>query len=444
MSSIYYLYAANMVVGITPLVHITLTCQFSRFFVYFVVLSSFIGLNLAGSITQNILDTGEGLTLQISLLATTLFLASLYPFLLLCYKNKTINVQIQQRNINLLALSKRLRLFAKFVAILTVIVCLFHFVLVSPPLWIKSNLLGHWGALEAARTAVLFGENKFHWFSLAFNEATLFWTILCCVGYMAARRGALQEAKRWFRLILILIPLAILLSISFLTKMNAFMILFSIFLTTAILSGHFFSKGLVAAVGCVLMLIPLYMTYLGFSLDKMKFILQLITHRIFECYAWSAAVGLYLFPDKFGFLEGTSYINYFNLFPYEQTHTAPLIYPLMYQGTGDAPMPALYEMYANFGWTGFVLGLVLIAFMILFFTRLSWSKNPFYFVSSIYFTIKFTLVWMSAFWFGILDLSILVFICILWSFWPKPHCTVQQCGFDGIDLMQRKENRNLH
>ena len=109
-------------------------------------------------------------------------------------------------------------------------------------------------------------------------------------------------------------------------------------------------------------------------------------------------------------------INVFGAFNYEQVNLSELIYPYIYGelgGIGSAPLPAVFESYANFGWLGVLLSFVVIALLAITITRLSWSRRPIPFALSVFISIKMITIWVAPFWFGILEPTIVFLVAFL-------------------------------
>ncbi len=407
-----------MIVVLLPLLHIWLTGRFALYYSYFVVLAAFFALNLAGAGTENIGNTGQAGALHFSLFVTAAVLSGVYPLLRAMRGNKKPYTSDAGKLRNFAGTSRSFRKFIWFlfgaVSAGVIPYCMFF----VRPLILNAGMFGDFHDLISARTAVLTGAGHFHWVELLLYEVPLFMVIACVIFRQAARRAGLRrEYHAWTALAWLVLPWAAVLAVTYMMKMPLIMLLAALFLASMIGSSSLAAKSAAMLAVIFSALIPFYMLYFGFSAERLQYILNIMAHRIFECYPWSAAMGLYLFPSQMGFLDGASLVNYMNLFNFEQVMVGRMIFPYIYEGTGSAPMPALYELYANYGWTGFAAGHVAIVALILLISRMSWSRRPFAVVAAVYLSLQLISVWMTAFWFGILDLRVLCLMLALAGLW---------------------------
>lgn len=417
----YLLYGCSLLLVLGPLLHILWHGRFAAYFVYSLTALSFLVMNLIGSVTGNIFATGQILPLQFSLFAISSVLAFTYPVLVTLRAGRTPPLHDPQALAVMAAASKSVRRYALSLLALVALVVVYFSAKVSLPLFLRVDLFGQWERLIQLRMDVVFGGHKFHWFSLAYFAIPQFLTCLALLMWQACKRADYPgEANRWRRLSFLLVPVSVLLSISFLHKTYLAYLLAAIFLVFAVVGGRVMRLGVIAFAVVMLSAVPLYIIYMGFSAANASVAATLLWHRIFEVYPWAAAVSLNVFPDIIPFLNGKSFINFFKLFPYEQVNVAPIIYPYIYEGAtgGGAPLPALYEMYANFGWLGFAAGLPIIPAYIVAVSLMSWSRNPV--VQALAFFLVFSglvHLWEAAFWFGALEPTLIVLALFLGGFW---------------------------
>jgi hypothetical protein len=128
---------------------------------------------------------------------------------------------------------------------------------------------------------------------------------------------------------------------------------------------------------------------------------------------------LHLFPAEFPFLDGRSLPNFAHLFAYAQVDLSRFVYPYIYgDANGSSPVPALYEMYANFGWTGFAIGLFVVPTYIVALSLLSWRPDPVLNALAMLLLLYGAInLWTVPFWFGALDIPLLVVSAVLWASW---------------------------
>ena len=419
-ASVYVTYVVSVLLVVVPLADILARKRFQKYFVYFVTCASFLLLNLVGSISPNILDNYPSIEFHLILLASSSFLFLLYFFLLLLTGTSKKGA-IGENLIRSEQLSGRLYHHYVFVlGALCVCVVIIFSIVVGPPLLFRFDLFGNWPALIEQRTAIVFGPHKFQWFALAFFDMPLFLVILTSVMRLAHRmeggKGRLNGWRADFRMI---ITLALLLSVSFLHKTFLIYIIASLALASFILQNRLPAKSILKySVVAIVLLFVLYFAYTGFTFESSLFtyIGETIFHRAFEVYPWGAAIAVDLFPDKMPFLYGRSMINVFGAFNYEQVNLSELIYPYIYGelgGIGSAPLPAVFESYANFGWLGVLLSFVVIALLAITITRLSWSRRPVPFALSVFILIKMITIWVAPFWFGILEPTTVLLVAFL-------------------------------
>ena len=399
-----------MVLAIIPLTHILARKRFQKYFVYFVTCSGFLLLNLVGSISPNILDNYPSIEFHIILLANSAFLFLLYlslPLLAGAASRRAVGANLIQSD----KLSGRLyRHYIFALAALCVCIVVIFSVVVAPPILFRFDLFGNWAALIEQRTELVLGSHKFHWFAIAFFDIPLFLVVLTSVMrfsyWMDAGNTRLNNWRAEFWMV---IPVSMLLSVSFLHKTFLIYIIAALALVSFIMRNSLPVKSLLKySVVTMVPLFLLYFTYTGFAFESSLFgyIGEMIFHRMFEVYAWGGAIAVDLFPEKISFLNGRSIINVFGVFNYEQVNLADLIYPYIYGelgGTGSAPLPAIFESYANFGWLGVLLSFVIIGLLVLTVTKISWSQRPVNFALGVFLSIKMILIWEAPFWFGILE-----------------------------------------
>lgn len=419
-TTIYMLYVVNVALIGGIIFDILRKRTFSAHYVYFVAVSSFAVLNLLGSATGNIIATGQGLPLQTSLFATTVALAFLYPVLAALRSRNRASVALKASALETIRASQCLKVYVISLLLMAVAGVVTFSVIAMPPLLFRVDLYGQWTALIELRSEATFGGHKFHWFALVFFDVPLFATIVSSLCWWSHDEfGQVREARAWRRLAVTATVLGGVLSVSFLHKTFFAYFVIGIFLTGAVLSGNVLRRGVKFGAFLISGASVLYLVYLGFSQEALPYVAPLLIHRIFEVYPWAAAVTLELFQSQADYLGGTSFTNPSGLFPYEQVSLARMIFPHIYGSfkTGSAPAPSAYELYANCGWSGFVLGILVCVGYVLVMTRFSWSTKPVLVALSIFLTIKAISLWQTALWFGALQPPVILLVLMLWMFW---------------------------
>ena len=420
-ASVYAIYVASMVLAIIPLTHILARKRFQKYFVYFVASSGFLLLNLVGSISPNILDNYPSIEFHLILLANSAFLFLLYlslPLLAGAASRRAVGANLIQSD----KLSGRLyRHYIFALALLCICVVVIFSVVVAPPILFRFDLFGNWTALIEQRTELVLGSHKFHWFAIAFFDIPLFLVVLTSVMRFSYRMDTGNaRVNKWRTQFWMVIPVSMLLSVSFLHKTFLIYIIAALALISFIMRNSLPVKSLLKySVVTMVPLFLLYFVYMGFAFESSLFgyIGEMIFHRMFEVYPWGGAIAIDLFPEKIPFLYGRSITNISGVFNYEQVNLADLIYPYIYGelgGIGSSPLPAIFESYANFGWLGILLSFAIIGLVVLTVTKLSWSRKPVTFALSVFLTIKIITIWQAPFWFGILEPTTILLVPFLY------------------------------
>lgn len=427
MNHIFVLYIASVLLQVLPLYHIVRTRKLQQYIVFAIASSGFLFLNLIGTISVQVTRYQligfhyANLVIAISFAVTYWILLNLkrsFAYLPLQQRFQTAKVDTHSfRNLFLLLLAFHFASLLVFSA------------MGAQPLVFRFDLFGDWPALVQERIHIV-QHPAFYWFSLGIFETPLFLTLLCTVLWLMERNSLLPaktSSLPWKRYAIVVIVYSLLLSIIYLNKQYLIYLLAALVLTHIVMSNRLSPVRLsfFSAVS-LLSLFILYKIYAG-SVTLWS-IAQIIAHRIFEVYAWAGAVAFHLYPQQMPFLHGTSIVNPRGIFPYRQVIVADLIYPYIYGdiGYGNAPLPAIYENYVNFGWWGIASGIVIVSTAIIALTLLSWTKDLFLFVVSLFLTIKTLLLWQAPFWFGFIEptlATMIVFLLVLkiivFRYWPS-------------------------
>jgi hypothetical protein len=416
------MYVASVLAAGLPLVHILARGRLRTYFVYFVFDAGFVALNLLGSISPNIRHNVPSSAFHLLLLLSSLAMLGVYLLLVTVAVGWMQDGRIRPLEAPAPADAAVYRTFVKTLFLGACALAALFYVVVAPPVILRVDLFGQWSALISQRMAVVYSPS-FHWFALAFFEIPAL-TVLMAATLAALYRqaGRPEEARYWRRTLRWILPPSIFLSVGFLhiivvVYLAAGVGLVAIFFRGRIpvrLVGRYGGPALVA-------IFLLYCAKKGFTLSG-AFVVDVagtVLHRVFEVYPWAAATTVYLFPERQPFLHGASMINLFGMLHFQQVDLAALIYPYIYNDvTGGAPVPAAFESWANFGWTGALLTIAITCVLAVLVTLLSWMRSPFAFCISVYLTLKSLLIWQAALWFGMLEPTVLAFLCAVGAwFW---------------------------
>lgn len=424
------LYTLSLLLQLAPLYMIVQKRQLQKYFVFFIAGSGFLLLNLIGSISSNI-TAYRLLPFHYANLAIAASFAVTYA-LMSRLDVKRPFVPLRERFALSQASDLSMKRYTGILALLSVASLVLFSAQGVLPLVFRFDLFGDWEALVQERIKIV-QHPDFYWYSLGIFEIPLFLTVLSAIMVQLSRLGSGEAASvPWSRTYRIVASCSLILSIIYLNKQYLMYLLLALLLCHLVQANRLFSKktGLFAAASFALLLF-LYRLYAG-SVSLWS-IFKIIFHRIFEVYAWAGAVAFDLYPAHFPFLRGTSIVNPHGIFPYKQVIVSEILYPYIYIyphgfeeiGFGNAPLPAIYENYVNFGWWGIAVGIVMVSAVLGGLTLMSWSRDLFWFVMSLFLTIKTLLLWQAPFWFGLIEptlavlVSFLVAIKLIVGRWPS-------------------------
>ena len=407
---IYVVYGISLVLTVSPLLHILVRCKLSRYFVYFVATSSFVVLDLVGSISPNVLGEEPALDFHLALFCIAFALFLLY-FAIDAMAPRQATAPLALRLLDS-ARETRLALacYIGFLLLVGLVGSIAFYLTISPPLLLQFDLLGSAGVLIGRRVEITLSR-PYHWFALVLFEIPLFTVILLNV--LRQIRGPWSGLWRW--LFWLVAPVATVASVMILQKQNILYLLVSFLLVLIAFRNRVPVRPLVAiGLAGAVALWALYRIIFGPQFTQL--IPSSIAHRFIEVAPWSSAIAFGLFPRELPFLEGTSFINFFQMFEYEQANPAKLIYPLLYgNDSGQAPLPAVTEMYVNYGWLGIGIGILLAMALVFLVSVLSWSKDVWSFGLAVYLTIKMVFIWLVPFWFGTLEATLVLLVLVLFA-----------------------------
>ena len=406
--TIYVVYAVSLVLTVSPLVHIVRRRTLSRYFTYFVVTASFVVLNLLGSISPNVLGEEPSPDLHLAHFCIALALFLLY-FAIDAVADRRPPEPLA---IRLLDSARDTRLALACCTLLLLLAGFFGSVAfystISSPLLFQFDLFGSAEALIGRRVEITLSR-PFHWYALSLFEIPLF--LLVLLNVLRKIRGPGWEF--WRLAFWLVAPISVVASMLILQKQSVLYLLASIFLVVTVFRNRFPVRALTAL--ALAGLIAVGLQYLVVTPAAYRMLIPgVMAHRIFEAAPWSSSVAFGLFPGELPLLEGASFPNFFQLFEYEQASAAKMIYPYLYGDfAGQAPLPAMIEMYANFGWPGIGIGIILTMGWVFVVSVLSWSKNVWLFCLAIYLTIKTVFIWLVPFWFGTFEATLFVLVLFL-------------------------------
>lgn len=406
------LYVTSVMLVLCPLVHILLRRGLSRYFVYFVATSSFLALNLLGSVLPRVLGPEPALDLHLAHSAIALALFLLYFAVdMLAPRGGAVAVALRLGG-SARQHRRTLGFYVGFLFFAGLSGTLAFYLTQSSPLLFQFEIFGRWGALISRRMAIQLSR-PFHWYGLAMFDIPLFIVILLNV---LKRTPAPGQAK-WRLVFWPVVALSLMASVLLLHKQHVLYLLASLPLVLMVFRNRLPVRLLTAfAVGGAAVGALLYFAFTGTR--RIEEIPRLLPHRIFEVLPWGSAVAFELFPAGVPFLEGSSFINPLEVFEFEQVNTATLIHPRVYSAGrspswASVPLPAIIEMYVNYGWPGIGLGIVVAVGFIFVATLLSWSRDVWTFALSIYLAMKTLLLWQHPFWFGALEPTLIVLLVLL-------------------------------
>lgn len=418
-SAVFLMYGASLVLTVAPLLHILLNRSFRTYYVYFVAVAGYVVFNVAYCISPNILGSVDSPQFYAMILVTAFALAALYVLLIVMagamaergmagsVRAPAPSADLHHRRVFVLLAAGATGLTAAFFAI-------------ARPTLLRVDLFGDWLGLMTERSRVMAEAPMFGWFSVFFWDIPALLMVLAVLVRMAhLREGDAGAAVRWRRNLWGGLPVAVFFSVAYFHVLQLAYMLAAMLLAAFVVRGGIpvrllLRNGIPAAAAIVLMYVA--KTGAGFSREAMEATGELLKHRLFEVYAWSGAVATYVFPREHPFLDGRSFVNFMGLFNYEQVNLSAWVFPYIYAGAenGGAPVPAIMEGWANFGWPGALGTLAVVVALIAGVTWMSWTRQPLIQALSIYLATKLLLVWQAPLWFGILAPPMVLFILLVW------------------------------
>lgn len=413
--TVYAIYSASVLLTVLPLVCILWGRSLQRDFAYFVATSSFLCLNLAGTISPSI-GRWRSLAYQLVFLLISASLFVLYLAICAVARGRR-RVSLGRRLAWSLHRAQPLyRVYTGFLLMVSAFGMLIYFRTVSSPLVFRFDLYGRWDELVGKRIEMV-QSRPFHWYVLAAVEIPLFLTILVSV-VRALLRDSLspRQAVGWGALVWGVTLWSAAASVLFLNKQYVVYLLAALALVSLVFHNRPSTKALgLFVAGSAASLTLLYLPFRGLKeSESLQAIWATVGHRVFMAYPQASAIALDMFPKDVPYLDGRSFINYFDIFDFDPVDVASMIYPRMYGGgKGSAPVPAIFESYANFGWPGIVGSIVIVVAFVFGVTLMSWTRNAWVFALSVYLALKTILFWQAPLWYGALEGTLLVLVAFL-------------------------------
>jgi hypothetical protein len=405
---------------VVVLVHAAQRARIASMFPFVVVTGSFLVLNVVGSFSDNIsafaadryywMLFSEGMTVVVAYGLCLKLLPIRHTAQLLAESAERAASQ-----------TTGLRLLIGSLLGLSIVALLVAALTVGKPLVLDSAVFGNLSLLVARRTEIVFGSGIFQWLSIGLYELPLLCVILTF--YLVALNGVCRPAlPRPFGLLAATtLVVASALALSFLHKMPLAYVLAGAACGILVGRGSVGRRVLIGVpVAGFILMATLYGLFEGWLLSSRGWDLltKVLWHRIFEAYAWTGALAASIFPEHANFLDGRSVLNPGGMFQVDQFDLSRYLYPFIYGAAeGSAPAPSAMEMYANFGWTGFVVSLLIIGGALVALCRLFVSACPVNRSIGIYLSLKLSLVWQAAFWFGALEPTLVIAMGLVQLLW---------------------------
>lgn len=148
-----------------------------------------------------------------------------------------------------------------------------------------------------------------------------------------------------------------------------------IYLILYILLVHFFLKGknlgikkmvgyMALGMGTIIVMLRLYLLDRGF-MDVLKLTPYFLYQRICVVYTKAHAYMIQIFPDQHDFFYGTAFGNPGHVLPYEPVNLSQFLGYWVHGILQNYSAPSFSQGYANFGFSGFVLIIMLMFFQII-------------------------------------------------------------------------------
>lgn len=262
----------------------------------------------------------------------------------------------------------------------------------------------------------------FHWFALVVFELPLFLLTFVLTAYLTIKynEGLTKQYINWRKLLVVVTAFAVISSLWILSKEYLIYLIFTMYLVYLVFKNKVEVKKLVfLLLFSLVVLAMLYAVYCrNLELNYPVLLVATLFHRIMEVYPWAGAVVYNIFPEQIPFLHGASMINLFHIFHTEPFNIGKLTYIKIYGMTGgSAPVPAIFESYANWGWTGAVITQVIIMLSILAISFLSWSEDIWVFSLACYLTIKIVKFWQAPLWYAMFEPTLIFFVMMMFGYY---------------------------
>jgi hypothetical protein len=264
----------------------------------------------------------------------------------------------------------------------------------------------------------LVSTRAFHWFALVAFELPLFLLTLIFTIYLTIKNNIClaKQYVNWTILLVMMVTFAVMSSLWILSKDYLIYLICNMYLVYLVFKNKIELKKLgLFLILLFIVLAILYAVYCkNLQYNYPVLLLATLFHRIMEVYPWASAVVYDMFPQHIPFLQGASMINLFHMFHMKSFNIGGLTYLKIYSSTGgSAPVPAIFESYANWGWKGIVITQFVIMLSIVVVSILSWSEDIWFFSLACYLTIKIVKFWQAPLWYAMFEPTLIFFVIMM-------------------------------
>jgi len=127
-------------------------------------------------------------------------------------------------------------------------------------------------------------------------------------------------------------------------------------------------------VGSIIAMLQLYFLNRGF-IDVLKLTPYYLYRRICIVYTKAHAYIIQIFPDQHDFFYGMTFGNPGHIFPYEPVNLSQFLGYWVHGGVGNYSAPSFSQGYANFGFSGFML-IIMLMFLQIILLQIVFKKCP--------------------------------------------------------------------
>lgn len=461
----HLMFFISVILILVPLIYILKKKQFQVYFVYFVATSSFLIVNLLGSVSGNITGRYHQLGFSYIFLCTAVFFHVLFWVLQFFPKpNACINRPWAVRFLpSFNEYQYKLKKYVLGGVVFSFIAMCIFSLKVEPPFFLQYSLLKQGkpahllSEVDSFNSSVMkvtlpdgdkftllkppamnyrgvnvashflsermyiVAVRSFHWFALAAFDLPLLLLSLVLTINLTLKDGSLtKEYKNWRKVLVWITIFTTVSSLWILSKDYLMYLIFTVYLIYVAYKNEIAFKNLSLVILISTVLLALLYRLYGANLNFNYPIVLGATlyHRLMEVYPWSAAVVYDLFPNKIPFLHGASVINMFHIFHRKTFFIATLTYWEIYGShPGCAPVPAIFESYANWGWLGAIGTQLTIMLTILGISLLSWTEDIWLFSLACFLTIKLVKFWQAPLWYAMFEPTLMFFVIVMFVYY---------------------------